>query len=64
VTPRLRPGHVDVHPRNTMFGSLPPEAFTPALQISKSGTRRPPLVGSAQSVSTGTPLKATKLTTK
>jgi nicotinamidase-related amidase len=22
-------GHVDVHPRNKMFGSLPPEAFTP-----------------------------------
>lgn len=25
----LRPGHVDVHPRNKIFGSVPPHAFTP-----------------------------------
>ncbi|MBB4683544.1 nicotinamidase-related amidase [Amycolatopsis jiangsuensis] len=25
----LRPGHVDTHPRNKLFGALPPEVFTP-----------------------------------
>jgi nicotinamidase-related amidase len=25
----LRPGHVDVHPRNKIFGSLPADRFTP-----------------------------------
>jgi nicotinamidase-related amidase len=28
VTLRLLPGHVDAHPRNKIFGSLPPHAFT------------------------------------
>lgn len=28
VALRLRPGHVDVHPRNKIFGSLPPHLFT------------------------------------
>jgi nicotinamidase-related amidase len=28
VALRLRPGHVDVHPRNTIFGSLPAHLFT------------------------------------
>jgi nicotinamidase-related amidase len=28
VALRLLPGHVDVHPRNKIFGSLPPQAFT------------------------------------
>lgn len=28
VTLELRPGHVDVHPRNKTFGSLPPHLFT------------------------------------
>jgi nicotinamidase-related amidase len=25
---QLRPGHVDAHPRNKVFGSLPPDVFT------------------------------------
>lgn len=28
VTLRLMPGHLDVHPRNKIFGSLPPNVFT------------------------------------
>ncbi|HVV19719.1 MAG TPA: cysteine hydrolase [Pseudonocardiaceae bacterium] len=28
VALRLRPGHVDVHPRNRVFGGLPADAFT------------------------------------
>ncbi|MGY0021843.1 cysteine hydrolase family protein [Streptomyces sp. YJ-C3] len=28
VALRLRPGHVDAHPRNKTFGSLPPDLFT------------------------------------
>ncbi|MZD06116.1 isochorismatase family protein [Streptomyces sp. SID5785] len=26
---QLRPGHVDVHPRNKLFGSLPADVYTP-----------------------------------
>lgn len=29
VALRLRPGHVDVHPRNKLFGALPADRFTP-----------------------------------
>lgn len=29
VALQLRPGHVDVHPRNVIFGALPSELFTP-----------------------------------
>lgn len=29
VALRLRPGHVDVHPRNKVFGTLPPGLYTP-----------------------------------
>jgi nicotinamidase-related amidase len=28
VVLQLRPGHIDVHPRNKLFGSLPPHRFT------------------------------------
>jgi nicotinamidase-related amidase len=28
VALQLRPGHTDVHPRNRVFGSLPPDAYT------------------------------------
>jgi nicotinamidase-related amidase len=28
VALQLRPGHVDVHPRNKVFGSVPPELYT------------------------------------
>lgn len=28
VALRLRPGHIDAHPRNKIFGSLPPHLFT------------------------------------
>jgi nicotinamidase-related amidase len=30
VALQLRPDHVDVHPRNKMFGALPPQAYTSA----------------------------------